>query len=188
MIASTVGSALSAGAKAGMGVATTVVGGAATAAAGTAANRTGDDASSGPMAYMTDSLFRKDPGATAASGGTSQTDASQATTDRATAAEVGRIFATALRTGTLSPEDHRYASQVVAQRTGLSQQDAERRVTDVYSRAKAALDETKSKANEMADAARKTTAYGSLWIFLSLILGALFAAYCATLGGRQRDL
>jgi hypothetical protein len=142
------------------------------------------------MAYVTDSLFRKDPGATPASGGTSQADAGQAMTERETAAEVGRIFANALRTGTLSPEDSRYASQVVAQRTGLSQQDAEKRVNDVYSRAKATLEETKTKtkAKAMADSARKATAYGSLWIFLSLVLGALFASFCATLGGRQRDL
>ncbi|MDM0049942.1 hypothetical protein [Variovorax sp. J22R115] len=191
LIASAVGSAVSAGAKAGMGVATTVAGGAATAAtaaAGTAANRSSDDGSSGPMAYMTDSLFRKDPSAAPASGGASQTEGGQATTDRATTAEVGRIFANALRTGTLSPEDSRYASQVVAQRTGLSQQDAEKRVNDVYTRAKATLEETKTKAKAMADSARKATAYGSLFIFISLVLGALFASYCATLGGRQRDL
>ncbi|MGJ7512734.1 hypothetical protein [Variovorax sp. GT1P44] len=187
LIASAVGSAVSAGAKAGMGVASTVAGGAASAAAGAAsANRSGDDG--GPMAYMTDSLFRKDPSATPASGAASQSDAGQATTDRATTAEVGRIFANALRTGTLSPEDSRYASQVVAQRTGLSQQDAEKRVNDIYSRAKAALEETKTKAKAMEDSARKATAYGSLWIFISLVLGSLFASYCATLGGRQRDL
>jgi len=190
LIASAVGSAVSAGAKAGMGVASTVAGGgAATAAAGAAAaNRPSDDGSSGPIAYLTDSLFRKDPNATPASGGTSQTEAGQATMDRATTAEVGRIFANALRTGTLSPEDSRYASQVVAQRTGLSQQDAEKRVNDVYSRARATLEETKTKTKAIADSARKATAYGSLWIFLSLVLGALFASYCATLGGRQRDL
>ena len=187
LIASAVGSAVSAGAKAGMGVAATVAGGAATAVAGTAA-RSGDDGNNGPMAYMTDSLFRRDPNASPASGGTSQTEAGQAATDRATTAEVGRIFANALRTGTLSPEDSRYASQVVAQRTGLSQQDAEKRVNDVYSRAKANLEEAKTKAKAMADSARKAAAYASLWIFLSLVLGALFASYCATLGGRQRDL
>ena len=188
LIASAVGSAVSAGAKAGMGVAATVAGGAATAAAGTAANRSGDDGRSGPMAYMTDSLFRRDPSASPASGGASQTEAGQAATDRATTAEVGRIFANALRTGTLSPEDSHYASQIVAQRTGLSQQDAEKRVNDVYSRAKANVEETKTKAKAMADSARKAAAYGSLWIFLSLVLGALFASYCATLGGRQRDI
>ncbi|MDM0085538.1 hypothetical protein QTI17_33600 [Variovorax sp. J31P179] len=139
-------------------------------------------------AFLHDSLFRKDPSATPSSGATGQADASQATSDRATTAEVGRIFANALRTGTLSAEDNRYASQVVAQRTGLSQQDAEKRVNDVYSRAKAALEETKTKAKAMADSARKATAYGSLWIFISLVVGALFASYCATVGGRQRDL
>ncbi|MGO4393456.1 hypothetical protein AB4Z46_19055 [Variovorax sp. M-6] len=186
LIASALGSAVSAGARVGMGVATMVAGGAATTATGAAASRAGDDASSGPMAYMTDALFRKDPGAAPASSGTGET--ATALADRATTAEVGRIFANALRAGTLSPEDSRYTSQVVAQRTGLSQQDAEKRVNDVYARAKATLEESKTKAKAMADAARRSTAYGSLWIFLSLVMGALVASYCATLGGRQRDL
>lgn len=191
LLASAVGSAVSAGAKAGMGVASTVAGGAATAAAGAAAaNRPGADGSSGPMAYLTDSLFRKDPGAAPASSSTGPTGTpgNAGSTDSASTAEMGRIFANALRTGTLSPEDSRYASEMVSQRTGLSPQDAEKRVKDTYSRAKTALEEAKTKAKAAADAARKATAYGSLWIFLSLVLGALVASYCATLGGRQRDL
>lgn len=191
LLASAVGSAVSAGAKAGMGVTSTIAGGAAMGAAGgAAASRPGEEGSSGPMAYLTDSLFRKDPGTTSAPSGTSAsaTQGSAGGGDAAPSAEVGRIFANALRTGALAPEDSRYVGQLVAQRTGLSQQDAEKRVNDVYARAKAALEEAKTKAKAAADAARKATAYGSLWIFLSLVLGALFASYCATLGGRQRDL
>jgi hypothetical protein len=101
---------------------------------------------------------------------------------------VGRIFTNALRTGTLPPEDNKYVAQVVAQRTGLSQPDAEKRVNDTFNKAKTALDEAKTKAKAAADAARKAASYGSLWVFLSLVIGALFAAYCATVGGRQRDL
>jgi hypothetical protein len=189
LVASAVGSAVSTGAKVGMGVASPVAGGAATAAGAAAANRPGDDSSSGPMAYLTDSLFRKDPGAASPPSAPSASGTGSAgSVETAPTAEVSRIFANALRTGALSPEDSRYVSQVVAQRTGLSQQDAEKRVNDTYARAKTALDEAKTKAKAAAVAARKATAYGSLWIFLSLVIGALVASYCATLGGRQRDL
>ncbi|MDM0116593.1 hypothetical protein QTI66_31090 [Variovorax sp. J22R133] len=190
LLASAVGSAVSAGAKAGMGVASTVAGGAMAAAGTVGANRLGEDGSTGPMAYMTDSLFRKTPGAAPSSPGAGGTGTSgnAAPSDSASPAEVGRIFANALRTGTLSPEDSRYVSEMVSQRTGLSPQDAEKRVMETYARAKTAFEEAKTKAKAAADAARKGTAYGSLWIFLSLVLGALIASYCATLGGRHRDL
>ncbi|MDM0109351.1 hypothetical protein QTH97_30790 [Variovorax sp. J22R24] len=85
-----------------------------------------------------------------------------------TTAEVGRTVATALRTSTLSPEDSRYSNQLVAQRTGLSQQDAEKRVNKVYTRDTTTLEDTKTEAKAMADSARKATADGSLWLFMSL--------------------
>jgi hypothetical protein len=207
LLMSAVGSTIGAGARAGMGMASGVASSAVSAAGVAAASRSGDDesSSSGPMGYWMDSLFRKDPNASQApatapapaGGADATTPAAGATTGASTAtqnssapptAEISRIFANALRTGTLSPEDVRYAGQLVAQRTGLSAQDAEKRVNDTYARAKAALDETKNKAKAAADAARKAAAYGSLWIFISLVLGALVAAYCASLGGRARDL
>lgn len=143
------------------------------------------------MGYWVDSFFRKDPGAAGApaspdAGGASATGAPAS--HAAATAEVARIFARGLRTGSLAPEDSRYVAQLVAQRTGSSQADAEKRVNDTYARAKAALDEAQAKAKAAADAARKATAYASLWIFLSLVIGALVAAYCASLGGRNRDL
>jgi hypothetical protein len=200
LLMSAVGSTISAGARAGMGLAGGVASSAAGAAGVAAASRSGNDDSSGsgPMAYWMDSLFRKDPNAqpaatAPASGGTEAATPTQATgagsqnSSAPPTAEIGRIFANSLRTGTLSPEDARYAAQLVAQRTGLSAQDAEKRVNDTYARAKASIDEAKNKAKAAADAARKAAAYGSLWIFISLVLGALVAAYCASLGGRARD-
>src|SRR3712207_6898346 len=43
-------------------------------------------------------------------------------------AEVARIFANAAGSGKLPPEDARYAAQLVSQRAGISQQEAEKRV------------------------------------------------------------
>ena len=39
-----------------------------------------------------------------------------------------------------------------------------------------------------ADAARKAAAYASLWLFITLLMGAFAASLLATYGGRQRDL
>ncbi|MDM0029069.1 hypothetical protein [Variovorax saccharolyticus] len=195
LLASVVGSTLSAGARAGMTVAGGVASGAAVGAAGLAgsadANRSGGQEGGGVMSYWTDSLFRKDPAVAAtpapADAGTAQA-AGAPMSRTATTAEAGRILANGLRTGTLPTEDARYVAQLVAQQTGLSQADAEKRVNDTFTRSKATIDEGKAKAKAAADAARKATAYGSLWIFLSLVIGALVAAYCASLGGRSRDL
>ncbi|STW29818.1 Uncharacterised protein [Klebsiella michiganensis] len=67
-------------------------------------------------------------------------------------------------------------------------QEAEQRVQAVYDKAQANLKEAKDKAQQAADAARKTTSYVTLWSFISLLIGAFVASLCATYGGRQRDL
>lgn len=129
-----------------------------------------------PNAYYVDSLFRTDkpgeaPGAD----------------DSATRAEVGRVFATGLRGGDLSPADRTYLGQLVAARTGLSQDEADKRVNDAYTRAKTAAADAEAKAREAADAARKAASYTSLWMFIALLVGAFSATYAATIGGRLRD-
>jgi len=76
----------------------------------------------------------------------------------------------------MSEADRSYVAQLVAARAGLSPADAEKRVSDVADRAKAA-----------ADAARKTGVYVALWAFISLLVGAFAACGMATVGGRIRD-
>jgi hypothetical protein len=203
LLSSVVGSIVGAGAQAGA----TVAGGAATAAmgataagaagAGAAASQPGSE-SSGPTSYFIDSLFRRDATATpapaAADGGTAPATAMSATpamperSASATNTEVSRIFLNSIRTGALPPEDAKYVAQVVAQRTGLSQQDAEKRVNDTYAKAQAALRDAQAKAKEAADAARKASAYASLWLVVSMLIGAFVASFAATYGGRRRDL
>ena len=92
-----------------------------------------------------------------------------------------------IRTGTLPAEDVRYVGQVVAQRTGLTQQDAEKRVVDTYARVQAKLNDAQTAARDAADKARKASAYTALWLFISLLIGAFVASLAATYGGRRRD-
>ena len=204
LLTSTIGSIVSSGVQAGA----SVVGGAATAAmsAGAAGAATAgsealrSDGAAGPMNYFVDALFRKDAAAGAASGSVSasatasasapanvpsaNTDASPA----ASASEVTRILMNSVRTGALPAEDVRYVGQVVAQRTGLSQTDAEKRVTDTYTRMQTKLRDAEVAAKQAADTARKASAYAALWLFVSLLIGAFVASLAATFGGRQRDL
>ena len=57
----------------------------------------------------------------------------------------------------------------------------------VDSTADAASNAAAAKAKEVAEAARKVTAYTALWIFVSLLVGAFYSSLAATWGGRQRD-
>ncbi|STR39538.1 Uncharacterised protein [Klebsiella michiganensis] len=98
------------------------------------------------------------------------------------------IFANSIYSGALPQDDLTYVAQLVSQNTGISQQEAEQRVQAVYDKAQANLKEAKDKAQQAADAARKTTSYVTLWSFISLLIGAFVASLCATYGGRQRDL
>ncbi len=194
-IAAIVSGGVRAGATVAGGAATTataVVGGAAAVAgkAGAAGSSSMDG-----NGYFVDSLFRKD--ASSAAGGTATAVAPLATSTAGgsdasntvqSGVEVGRIFAQGIASGALPPEDVRYVGQLVAQRTGLSQQDAEKRVTDTYARAQAKLNEAQTAAKDAAEKARKASSYAALWLFVSLLIGAFVASFAATLGGRQRDI
>jgi hypothetical protein len=146
------------------------------------------DSSNGPMGYFVDSLFRKDMKATtavsppAAIGAMVAVAAEQATA--ASRSEVTRIFMSATPMETLPAEDVRYVGQVVAQRTGLTQQAAEKRVNDTYARVQEKLRDAKATAEK----ARKASAYAALWLFISLLIGAFVASLAATYGGRRRDI
>jgi hypothetical protein len=180
LLTSVIGSIVSGGLQAGASVA----GGVAATAAGSEMAQS--DRDSGPMGYFIDSLFRKDASAPAGSG--TMPGAAAAQTSAASTSQVTRIFMNSMGTGTLPAEDLRYVGQVVAQRTGLTQQDAEKRVSETYARAQATLRETEIAAKDAADQARKTSAYTALWLFISLLVGAFAASLAATYGGRQRDL
>jgi hypothetical protein len=97
-------------------------------------------------------------------------------TDLHLQAEVDRIFAHGLQQKGLSDPDRMYLTRMVAERTGLPEADAQRRVDTVF-----------SHLQQNADLARKAAAQFSLWLFVALLAGAFFASYSATLGGRERD-
>lgn len=196
LLTTVVGSIVSGGAQVGAsvvgglaGTAATAVGGAAGGVTGgvAAASRTAQGGDAGPMGYFIDSLFRRDAASTAAGASTTgSTDAADRASGR-DAAEVARIFMNASRADPLPEDDLRYVGQIVAQRTGLSAADAEKRVANVHAKAQAKVRDAEIAARAAADKARKASAYGALWLFVSLLIGAFVASLAATYGGRRRD-
>jgi hypothetical protein len=117
----------------------------------------------GANAYFIDTLFRS----------TSPDHDGNQTSDRN---EATVIFETSLKHGALATEDKSYLDQLVMARTSLSHDDADKRVTEVF-----------SKTQEAAETSRKILAHSLLWAFVALLIGAFCASFSATLGGRQRD-
>lgn len=181
-------------------------GGSAAAVAGSAINAGGasqSEDSENDLRYWVDSMFRRAPSAApipaeaaSADDMTAAADASAPSQQRARAQatredvrpEIVRIIGNALSADSLDPDDRRYVAQRVAEQTGLSQAEAEARVSDIETRMRAAFEQAETAAREAADTARKASAYASLWLFITLLMGAFFASLFATFGGRQRDL
>jgi len=186
LLTSVIGSIVSGGIQA----AASVAGGVATtaaAAAGSGMAKSDDDG--GPMGYFVDSLFRKDVNAAAAASAPAGSGAmsGHAAEPAIAGSEVARIFMNAIRSGPLPADDLRYVGHVVAQRTGLPQEAAEKRVSDTYARVQAKLRDAEAAAKDAAEKGRKASAYATLWLFISLLIGAFCASLAATYGGRRRD-
>ncbi|MDP9049375.1 MAG: hypothetical protein M3O31_01440 [Acidobacteriota bacterium] len=117
----------------------------------------------GPNTYFVDTMFRTDATKLDAVGSSVRNEA-------------GVIFSNALRQRSLPPADKTYLDQLVSSKTGMTQSDADKRVSDVF-----------ASAQEAAEKARKAVAHSLLWIFLALLIGAFCASLSATIGGGQRD-
>lgn len=191
LLASVIGSILGGSIQAGASMASGMANSATRAASGMSNSDSSSQSENNAVAYFVDSLFRTEnrPETTPSTDMTMPaTPAAQE--DQITSRdieEVTRIFMNLSRTEPLPQEDVQYVGQLIAKRTGLTQQEAEKRVTEVYARAQARLNEMETTAKETADEARKASAYAALWIFVSLLIGAFVASLAATLGGRQRD-
>ena len=143
----------------------------ARAAAGGHADALNDDTS-----YFVDSLFRTGP-TTANSDGPSAAVLSKTT----------RIFTNGLRLGSLPVDDVRYGGQLVAVQTGLSQSEAQTRVADTFARLQSSRKDTAVTDRVLAEQARTASATAAIWLFLSLLFGAVVAGNAAMFGGRRRD-
>lgn len=143
--------------------ATYLVGGAATTAAAATEN-----SASSPNDYFVGMLFRLGPNQ--APSGPSVGDANIARRDAAA------ILARDVIEPNFPVMDRAYLTQIVASRTGLSQEDAEKRVNDTITQAKAAADEVRAAAASL-----------SIWLAIAMLVGAFSASAAALEGGQLRD-
>jgi len=138
-----------------------------------------------PMDAVLDSMLRPTtvaqatgapaPPAGAAPAGTSASRGRAANTDE-TRSEMARILTNSVASGSLSDQNRNYLAQLVAQRSGLSQQEAERRVNEAF-----------TAAREAADKARKGAILTGFVTAASLIISFGAAWWAAMRGGHHRD-
>jgi hypothetical protein len=146
------------------GAASVLTGSAATMASGAAEGAARNNAATSPSPYIVDTLFRTD-----------RTEASAAGQDPRP--EATRILATGLRPGgEVSATDRTYLAHLVAARTGISQEEAQKRVDDAI-----------TNARQAADTARKAARNLALVTAFSMLIGAFIAGVAAKIGGHHRD-
>ena len=133
-------------------------------------------ANADPSAYGVDMLLR--PGA--GRGTAPQQGIAPTTATADVRAEVTRIFAKATTTGSLPEGDKSYLASVVAQRTGLPQPEAEKRVTEAFAEANRAV-------KEAADKARRAAVLTGFVTAASLVVSLGAAWWAALRGGHHRD-
>ena len=167
LVVGVMGSALSGIASTGAQAVSGVASGAATAAAAS----TDAPSASNATDYFVDLMFRPADGA--------EVSRSNAEATR----QASEILIASAANGEVSADDEAYLAQLVASRTGLSQEEAQTRVESVLTR----IEEAKTAALEAADTARKASAAFALIAALSLVIGAFIASVAAAIGGSQRD-
>jgi hypothetical protein len=141
-----------------------------------------------PMAAAVDALVRP---ATVSQATPSSTPAANAGTGQSAApaarvrpvgggddirAEVLRLLASSVATGSLSGQDRAYLAQLASQRAGISQQEAEKRV-----------DEAVNATRQAADKARRASILTGFVAAASLVLSLGAAWWAAIRGGHHRD-
>jgi hypothetical protein len=128
------------------------------------------NANSPVSAYEVDKLFRSSTFGGAALLGDARLEASH-------------IAVNAFADGSISSADRSYLIDQVIARTGASQADAQARVDNFIT----AVTQAQEKLKTEAESARKAAAEASIYLALSMLIGAFIASVAAALGGRIRD-
>ncbi|WP_417309543.1 hypothetical protein [Devosia sp.] len=98
-------------------------------------------------------------------------------------AEVGRILAQGAATDGVSEADRTYLAQLVANNTGLTDEEAAARVDDVLT----SIETAKEQAAKAAEDARRTALIGAFITAAAFLVSAVGAYWAAQKGGSHRD-
>ncbi|HSN17547.1 MAG TPA: hypothetical protein VLV87_05000 [Gammaproteobacteria bacterium] len=151
-------------------------------AAGAGNSQPGAGSQPSPFSYFGDQLLRS-----SANNGNGGKQSVPPPGSQPSSHEVARILADAAAQGGMTEQDRQYLAQIVAQRTGVSEAQAEQKVNSTFSAMQSRIQSAKDKAKQAADDARKASAAASLWFGITLLIGAFVASWSATFGGRRRD-
>ena len=142
--------------------------GAAASATGTAISQAVDTL--GPNDLLVDRTLRGAPGSSPI--------------DEGTRGEVGRILLSSITSDEgMTDADRQYLVSVVAERAGISPEEAERRIDEIAAQAA----EFEQQARATADQARPVAMMAAFIAAASLIVSAAAAYFGGTMGGNHRD-
>ena len=143
-----------------------------------AASSNSQEAKDGLTSYFVDLLFRPARAPQGSQAAAAPAASSNPTADQ-TRAEATRLVDRGIAQGGLNDSDRAYLAQLVAQRTGMSPDEATRRVTDVENQAR-------DTVKQAADKAAKAGAFLSFWTFMSLLFGGAAAVWAGKFGTAMR--
>jgi hypothetical protein len=147
-----------------------VAAGSAMSVAAAAAHAAGASSGGALMPYEVDKLFRS-------INSTAEPAAAEARV------QATHIVANAFASGTVPDTDRAYLTEQVAANTGILKSEAQARV-DGFT---AAVMQSQAQLQADAATAKKATAQASIYLALSMLIGAFIACVAAALGGRIRD-
>jgi len=132
------------------------------------------------FSYFADTLLRPAAPAPGQPGQAAAPAQAQQPAGQDVRAEVSRILARSALNRELSQNDRNYLSTIVAQRTGVPPEEAQRRVTETFNNMEQTL-------RDAADKTRKATALGGFLTAAAVAISFAAAWWAAMRGGHHRD-
>lgn len=134
-----------------------------------------------PLGYAIDTLLRRPMPVTPAAG-------TAVPRDDVANAEIARILVMATAEGALNPLDRQHLVAMIAQRTGLSQAEADKRFEETWTRYRSAKAEAETKVRDAAEKARRVAVITAFLAAAVSLAGLVAAIWGADAGAKDRDI
>jgi hypothetical protein len=136
-------------------------------------------APSDPIGYTADLLLRRPTGAPTASANNAR--------EESVTREITRIIGMAIVNDSISTADRQHLASIVAERTGLSPADADKRVAETWSRYRSIKEEAAQKLSDAAEMSRKAAVLMAFLLAAVSLSGLVAATWGASVGSLHRD-